>query len=140
MTTVSMDRPAQPLSFRRNLTEFRRPVGEIPVLALIETFSWSLTVRFLISFSHNGRTLAVLDRLPRWHLSSKSSLPIEYFRIAGTCLGQSIACSQYLRQRKVPHTIVIGVRREDGRVVAHAWVDPIEPSPTEFQEIRRIVR
>ena len=140
MPPESTGRPAVPLPFRQNHLKFRRRGSEIPTLALIETFGWSLTARFLIRFGDTGRALAVLDRLPRWHLSSKSSLPIDYFRFAGACLAQSIACNQYLRQRKVPHNIVIGVRSEDGRIVAHAWVDPIEPAPTDFQEIRRIKR
>ena len=42
---------------------------------------------------------------------------------AATCLRQSLALSWLLRRRGLPAEVRVGVGKNDGRVLAHAWVE-----------------
>lgn len=39
------------------------------------------------------------------------------------CLVRAVCVHLMLRRRGIPHAIHIGVRKEDGRVLGHAWVE-----------------
>lgn len=43
-------------------------------------------------------------------------------RRSGTCLEQSLVLYRFLSARSIPPELVIGVRRHDERIGAHAWV------------------
>ena len=43
-------------------------------------------------------------------------------RRPGTCLEQSLVLYRFLSARSVPPELVIGVRRGDDRLAAHAWI------------------
>jgi transglutaminase-like putative cysteine protease len=61
-------------------------------------------------------------------------------RLAGACLGRSLARSHYLRLRGVPHRVVIGVTGGAREFRAHAWIAPYEAAPDGFVELRSIDR
>lgn len=108
-----------------------------------ELLCWSLLARGGIAVLSLSRTLALLDRLP--HRSRSPSRPVSlppdrHVRFAGACLGRSLARSQYLRARGVPHSIVIGVTGGVAAFQAHAWVGPYETAPDGFVELRRVDR
>jgi len=56
-----------------------------------------------------------LARLARW--------PYRVLPLPSTCLRVSLVQVAVLRRREVPATLRLGVRREDGVLDFHAWVD-----------------
>ena len=109
-----------------------------------ELLGWSLLSRLLVSRVSLARTLELLDRLPRLPVPAEGeprAVPVDrHVRLAGACLGRSLARSQYLRRRGIAHTVVIGATGGIEAFRAHAWVDPFESAPEGFVELRRIER
>lgn len=109
----------------------------------IELLGWSVVSRLLVARLSLAQSLRILDMAPRHMLrgTRPATFPSDRaVRLAGACLGRSLARSQYLRLRGVSHTVVIGATGgiEDFR--AHAWVAPFEAAPDGFVELRRIER
>jgi hypothetical protein len=106
-----------------------------------EVLIWSGLARVLVGMQPIERAVYWLDLLPRRRPGSRAvALPPERpFRLAGACLGRSLARSQYLRMRGQPSALIIGVRGGLSAFAAHAWLegDPVDP---DFVEIRRIHR
>src|SRR5215218_181347 len=111
-------------------------------MGLIEAQLWSTLVRLLLATLALERTLRVLDALPR-HSTPRAKVaapPEAAFRLAGACLGRSLARSQYLRTRGHPSILVIGGLGTIGEFRAHAWLDGDDPGQPDFVELRRIQR
>jgi len=109
---------------------------------LIEILILSLLTRALLKICSVDRTIHLLDLVPR---RSRAAMPPEpsaerWFRLAGACLGRSIARSQFLRLRGHPHVVVIGVQGGIDRFAAHAWLDPYDSPQLDFVELRRFHR
>lgn len=113
-------------------------------VTLAEVLLWSALARLLLKRVRTERVFHLLDRLPRRMApSGPPSLPPEStFRLAGACLGRSVARSQYLRTRGQPHSVVLGVRGGLANFAAHAWLDPfdIDELPSDFVELWRVER
>lgn len=117
-------------------------VGAV-LLRWSEMLIWSLTVRILVARMPLSRTLQLLDAVP--HRGSHPIDPVGFasdrqVRFAGACLGRSLARSQYLRLRGVPHSVVIGAAGGSEGFRAHAWVAPYESAPEGFVILRSIER
>lgn len=109
----------------------------------VELAVWSVAVRVAIAFLPLARVLRALDVVPKRHRreTRTSAFPTDtQVRLAGACLGRSLARSQYLRVRGVPHRVVIGVTGGTRAFRAHAWVAPYEEAPEGFVELRSIDR
>ena len=109
---------------------------------LIEIVMWSVLVRLLLATVTTERALSVLDALPRRSPRGTSvDVPAQrWFKLAGACLGQSLARSQYLRMHGCPTDVVIGVRGSLESFAAHAWLPEYDRAGDDFVEIRRIRR
>jgi hypothetical protein len=64
-------------------------------------------------------TPAEIDRM--WRIGRWLAVRV-WPRRAGTCLEQSLVLYRYLSARRASPELVIGVRRHDASVGAHAWV------------------
>jgi hypothetical protein len=121
-----------------------RPVQQrrgVRLLGLIEAQFWSGLVRLLLATLTLERTLCILDALPRRQAAGQVTAPPEAaFRIAGACLGRSLARSQYLRARGHPSVVVIGGLGTIDRFRAHAWLEGDASGQPDFVELRRIER
>ncbi len=111
-------------------------------MARLEVLFWSALVRILLALLPTEQVVSALNTLPRGGGSSSSStIPSDdEVALAGACLGRALARSQYLRRRGQPHTVVIGVSGTVSIFAAHAWLDPYDPMPEGYAEIRRIPR
>ena len=111
-------------------------------VGLIEAQLWSTLVRLLLATLALERTLRVLDALPRLATPRPEVVapPEAAFRIAGACLGRSLARSQYLRTRGHSSILVIGGLGTIGEFRAHAWLEGDDPGQPDFVELRRIQR
>jgi hypothetical protein len=113
------------------------------VVVWVELLVWSGIARLLVSRCSLSRSVRALDWLPTRSRTSaeNASFPDDrQVRLAGACLGQSLARSQYLRTRGISHSIVIGTRGGLMDFNAHAWISPFEECPEGFVEIHRIER
>lgn len=109
----------------------------------IELLFLTVMVRVLLSLFSLDRALSLLDRtvLRRNRAESSFNIPDDrQLRWAGACLGRSLVRSQYLRNRGIPHRIVIGTSGGIGMFRAHAWIAPYEVEPEGFNELRAIRR
>jgi hypothetical protein len=114
-----------------------------PAWSWAELAFWSVAVRMALAFLPMARVLRALDVAPKRHgrESRTAAFPTDtQVRLAGACLGRSLARSQYLRLRGVPHRIVIGVTGGTRAFRAHAWIAPYEEAPEGFVELRSIER
>ncbi len=109
----------------------------------IEVVAWSLAARVGIGTVGVKATLRLFDLIPlqrrggeRLAFTERDAL----FRLAGRCLGESIARSAYLRLRGSRHELVLGVRRSANGVQGHAWLEPFDTAPPEFEVIHRFGR
>jgi hypothetical protein len=60
-------------------------------------------------------------------------------RQPATCLERALVLQSWLAARGSAHDVVIGVRRADSGVAAHAWVDEVDRVPVnEFAELHRL--
>ncbi|MGI8644322.1 MAG: lasso peptide biosynthesis B2 protein [Thermomicrobiales bacterium] len=116
--------------------------GEASATLRIEALGWSALVRVLLATLALERTLRVLNAIPRRkRRSATASMPPEAaFRLAGACLGRSLARGQYLRVRGYPSVLVIGGLGSVDAFHAHAWLDGDDPGDADFIELRRIAR
>lgn len=110
---------------------------------LLELIGWSIVARILVMRTTVPRALDALDRVPRWR--QRTNEPVAFpseaqVRLAGACLARSLARSQYLRQRRASHALVIGTTRAREGFRAHAWITPFETAPEGFVELWRIDR
>jgi hypothetical protein len=108
-----------------------------------ELLAWSAIVRVLLARWPLARSLSLLDGLP--HRGKIATHDVRFpsdrqVRIAGACLGRSLARSQYLRQRGVSHSVMIGATGGSAGFRAHAWVAPYEEAPQGFVVLRTIER
>lgn len=128
-----------PVDRALRLAELVRPGKAV---RLIEIGMWSVLVRLLLATVTTERALSVLDALPRRSPRCTSvEVPAQrWFKLAGACLGQSLARSQYLRTRGYPTDLVIGVRGGVTDFAAHAWLLNYDSADDTFVEIRRIRR
>jgi len=92
---------------------------------LIALFGYAPTRRWLERFSHNPR-----PRPSRSHELNAARRLAEMAAIAGrnglvdaTCLRQSLMVYYLLRRKGLAPSLKIGVRTDDGRLDAHAWVE-----------------
>lgn len=107
----------------------------------LEAAVWAAASRVSLRAIRFERTVTLFDRLALRPAASLPSMPpARCFSIAGACLGQSLARSQFLRRRGARHSLVLGVLKEGQRFEAHAWISPLETPPAGFAEIRRIDR
>jgi hypothetical protein len=120
------------------------PVGALrDATSTLELLGWSALARMLVACTTVPRALGALDRVPRWRRGGDEAahFPSEaQVRLAGACLARSLARSQYLRQRRTPHALVIGTTRVSEGFRAHAWIAPYETAPEGFAELWRIDR
>lgn len=123
---------------QRGSWRWRRPRQ---ALRFAEILVWSALVRLLLLTRSIDQAVRWLDLLPRRRSGASHGVPPPEgpFRLAGACLGRSLARSQYLRIRGQPSIVVIGVRGGLATFAAHAWLDgdPVDP---DFVELRRIHR
>ncbi|MEA2597398.1 MAG: Transglutaminase-like superfamily [Thermomicrobiales bacterium] len=133
-----MTNPAPPASHPRDI---RLSLSARRALVTAEALAWSALVRLLLATRASEGALRALDSLPRRApRADPVPLPAEGpFRLAGACLGRSLARSQYLRTRGRPHVLVFGVRGGAAAFAAHAWLegDPVDPA---FLPLRRVPR
>lgn len=109
----------------------------------VEIVAWSLGTRVLVGAVGTVRTLGLLDRVRLQRSTGERLAQTDHdalFRLAGRCLGQSIARSQYLRVRGRPHWLILGVDTSTGDFQAHAWLEPLDPAPAEFEVLHRFSR
>lgn len=108
----------------------------------IEALGWSALVRLLLAILSLERTLRLLNVIPcRKHRPAMATMPPEAaFRLAGACLGRSLARGQYLRVRGQPSVLVIGGFGSVDAFRAHAWLDGDDPGDADFIELQRIAR
>lgn len=133
-----------------NVANRRQPIRHRPavnalmhLLRSIELIGWCAIARIGVACLPLGSTLRLLDALPAWTIGHGTEVDFpsdRQVRLAGACLGRSLARSQYLRRRAVPHAIVIGIAGDIHEFRAHAWVAPFETAPSEFVELQRIER
>jgi len=108
----------------------------------VEAFVWSAAVRLLLGVFPAERVLCLLDAVPRLRRPAATVEPLSERQVAlaGACLGRALARSQYLRSRRQPHAVVIGVRGSVSAFAAHAWLEPYDAPGDDFIELRRIAR
>lgn len=108
-----------------------------------ELLGWSVLARLLVARCSLETAVQILDGLPLRPARAVHAVPLpsdRTVRLAGACLGRSLARSQYLRRRGVSHALVIGATGGIEAFQAHAWVAPYEAAPDGFVELRRIER
>jgi len=115
----------------------RRPTDRVEVVA------WALGARVSVAIVGPTRALRLLDRVPLRrsggeHLAATDRDAL--FRLAGRCLGEAVARSQYLRVRGRPHELVLGVAGSAGDLRAHAWLEPLDAAPAGFEALHRFSR
>lgn len=61
-------------------------------------------------------------------------------RLEPTCLERALVLQSWLKAHRVERDVVIGVRKEDGAVKAHAWIDGITQREDDlrYTEIHRL--
>lgn len=125
----------------RSITRGMRFLLSIRSMKALEALAWALVVRGLLAILPTERVIQLLDAIPRKQRPEQSVLPPpeDHVRLAGRCLGRSLARSQYLRIRGESHIVVIGIPRDVGSFHAHAWLDAYD-DPADFLELRRIAR
>lgn len=109
----------------------------------IEVIVWSLVARAGIATMGIQRTLLLLDRSRLRRTGGEdlaSTRRDALFRLAGRCLGESVARSQYLRVRGQPHEVVLGVSGPVSGLRAHAWLEPLDAGPRGFEAVHRFSR
>jgi hypothetical protein len=109
----------------------------------VEVAVWSLIARAGIRVGGPTATLRVLDRIPlRRHGGEELAATDRdaLFRLAGRCLGESTARSQYLRVRGRRHRLVLGVASSPLGLRSHAWLEPMDAPPPGFEVIHSFDR
>jgi hypothetical protein len=107
----------------------------------VEAVAWAAAVRLLLAVLPVERVVRILDRCPQRLATGCVEPPTEpQVALAGACLGRTLARSQYLRTRRQPHAVVIGIRGSIVDFAAHAWLEPFDRPPDDFIELRRITR
>ena len=111
-------------------------------MRFVEIRVWALASRILLALAGLEKTLTVFDLIPSRRRRLRPILPPVdgEVRIAGACLGRSVARSQYLRVRRQSHALVIGIQDSATVFGAHAWLEPYDPAPEGFVELRRLHR
>nr|MDQ6948093.1 lasso peptide biosynthesis B2 protein [Actinomycetota bacterium] len=109
----------------------------------VEVVAWSLASRILVTFTGPNHALRLLDRVRLRRTGGEHLAATDrdaLFRLAGRCLGEAVARSEYLRVRGRPHELVLGVAGTAGDFRAHAWLEPLDPVPAGFHALHRYSR
>lgn len=65
-------------------------------------------------------------------------LVINYLPLRKTCLIRSLVKKEYLEINNIFVNIFIGVKREDEKIMAHAWIDQASTSLEKFKVLYKI--
>lgn len=95
----------------------------LPVVAgLLRAFGYVKTHDLLLRFTKTD-TSAVGDQQMIERLSRSVGLAARILPGRYRCLSKSMLLVWMLRQRGVPATLVIGIRRQEQHLSSHAWVE-----------------
>jgi integrase len=98
---------------------------------LVRSWTYLLAAHLALRFLPVARVEALLSRLPgrrapdlpRDRVAQLLAAAARHHLRPMTCLTRSLALRELLRRQDVPTELRIGVRREDGELRAHAWVE-----------------
>ncbi len=57
---------------------------------------------------------------------------------SGSCLVESLALKRYLSKHNLHMPVVLGIKKEGGRLVAHAWIEGLYKENNDFTPIMNI--
>jgi hypothetical protein len=71
---------------------------------------------------HEVPELTDVQRVRAMHIGRIVELAAAYAPWRSDCYPQALTARTFLELRRIPHVVSFGVRRENGALIAHAWV------------------